>query len=111
MRAGGERRGNSYDRKRRRAWLLDTFDPDLGEGVARCALRVGDRCHLVVDESTLTVDRIDPGGSYARDNIQPACKPCQFEQGALITSGRRHEWLGWFKEAEQLGIDWNGQLG
>lgn len=109
-RAGGERRGNSYDRKRRREWLLRTFDPDLGEGVARCHLKISDRCHTIVDDKTMSVDRIDPAGTYARTNVRPACVPCQNKQGALITQARRIDWHRWMEEARAAGIDWNGEL-
>lgn len=110
MRAGGELRGSSRDRRARRAWLLETFDPDLGPEVARCHLAISDRCHGVVDQTTLTVDRIEPGGTYTRDNIQPACLPCQNTQGALITAERRHQWLAWVEEARQAGIEWDGVM-
>lgn len=108
MRAGGERRGNARDRAARRRWLLEHFDPDLGPTVARCALHLSDTCHQYVDDTTLTVDRIEPGGTYRRGNIQPACRPCQNTQGALITREARHQWLAWAKEADMLGIDWDG---
>lgn len=110
VRAGFDRRGNSQDRARRRVWLLDTFDPDLGPGVARCGLRISERCHGIVDDTTLTVDRINPGGTYARDNIQPACTPCQSRQGALMTNEARHQWHRFMEEAAQLGIAWDGVL-
>lgn len=76
-----DKRGSTADRARRRAWLLETFDPDLGPGRARCALKLSRSCVVEVDEATLSVDRKEPGGSYRRDNIQPACKPCQDRQG------------------------------
>lgn len=110
MRSGGEKRGNNRDRKRRRAWILRTFDPDLGPGQARCRLQISDMCRPVVDESTLSVDRIDPGGTYKRSNIQPACIPCQNKQGALITKERREQWQQWMREAEEAGIEWDGVL-
>jgi hypothetical protein len=68
------------------------------------------RCHLIVDDSTLSVDRIDPGGTYRRDNIRPACVPCQNTQGALITRERRYQWLAWVDEAAAAGIDWDGAM-
>lgn len=109
MRAGGEKRGNSRDRARRKVWLLATFDPDLGPEVARCHLGIaGDRCHGYVDAHTLTVDRIEPGGTYCRSNIQPACTPCQNRQGALITAEKRHAWHWWMAEARAAGIEWDG---
>lgn len=110
MRAGGDRRGNNIARQRRRIWLLETFDPDLGPDKARCALKISDVCAGTVDAGSLTVDRIEPGGTYRRDNIQPACIPCQNKQGALITYWKRHQWHAWMDEALELGIEWDGQL-
>lgn len=78
-----DKRGNAADRARRRAWLLATFDDDLGPDYARCAMRLSADCDLVVDAVTLSVDRIVMGGTYARGNIQPGCKPCQDRQGGL----------------------------
>lgn len=109
MRPGGEKRGNSTDRKRRREYLLAEFDPDLGPDQARCHLfGLSDRCLVTVDATSLTVDRIEPGGSYCRDNIRPACKPCQNKQGALITRERREQWQRLMEEAAARGIEWDG---
>lgn len=110
MRPGGERRGNARDRARRRAWLLATFDQDLGPDKARCHLSLSEVCVGVVDAVTLTVDRIEPGGPYTRDNVRPACAPCQNRQGALITRERRLQWRAWWDEAQAAGIDWDGTL-
>lgn len=110
MRAGGDKRGSTRNRKRRREWLLETFDVDLGEGVARCHLKISDRCHGIVDDTTLTVDRIDPGGTYRRENVQPACLPCQNKQGALITHEKRSSWFRFMEEAAQEGIEWDGVM-
>jgi hypothetical protein len=73
-------RGNAESRRRRRQWLIDMF----GDGiVADCALALpGCTGYLTVD--TVSVDRIVPGhlgGTYRRDNIQPACSHCQSHQG------------------------------
>ncbi len=108
MRAGGEKRGNSRDRRRRKLWLLRTFDPELGPDYAHCALQLSDHCRAVVDIHTVTADRIEPGGSYAHENIQPACTPCQNTQGALITYARRVAWLQAMEEADYYGIEWTG---
>jgi 5-methylcytosine-specific restriction endonuclease McrA len=108
VRPGGERRGNSRDRAARRRWLLATFDRDLGDELARCWLQISEFCLQEVDARTLTVDRINAGGTYARTNIQPACRPCQNKQGALITKERRDEWRRWVEEAAAAGIEWNG---
>lgn len=111
MRAGGDRRGNNVTRRARRLWVLRTFDPELGDDVARCRLQLaGDRCHGVVDESTLSLDRIDRGGTYRRENIQPACVPCQNTQGALITKEARQAWFRHVEEAAAAGIEWDGVM-
>lgn len=110
MRPGGERRGNNADRRRRRVWLLATFDQDLGPNKARCHLSLGSSCKGEVDIRTLTVDRIEPGGTYRQDNIRPACRPCQNIQGALITQARRADWRRYWEEAQELGIEWDGSM-
>lgn len=111
MRPGGEKRGSSYTRRRRRTRLLREFDPDLGPDKARCHLfGLSERCLGVVDIHTLTVDRIEPGGSYCADNTRPACAPCQHVQGALITRERRLQWKQLMEEAAALGIDWDGEV-
>lgn len=107
-RPGGERRGNNRDRRARRVWLLATFDKDLGPDKARCWLDLSSSCLEFVTMATLTVDRINPGGTYARDNIQPACRVCQNVQGALITAQARATWRALMDEARARGIDWDG---
>lgn len=110
MRAGGEKRGNNVDRARRKAWMLATFDPELGPAAARCRLQLSSGCVGVLNVDTITSDRIDPGGTYRHDNVQPACRPCQSHQGALITHMARAQWRAWMDEARELGIDWDGAL-
>ena len=110
MRAGGDRRGNTVDRKRRKVWLLATFDTDLGPDQCRCHLLLSERCRGILDIHTVTSDRIQPGGTYRRSNTQPACVPCQNLQGALITRERRHQWFAWMDEARAAGIDWDGVM-
>lgn len=111
MRPGGDKRGSNRNRAARRAWLLAEFDPDLGPELARCHLfGLSDACPGYVDAQTLTVDRIEPGGSYRHDNIRPACTPCQNKQGALISYESRRQWRNLMDEAESLGIDWDGQI-
>lgn len=71
-------RGNSADRRARRQFLLDKF----GDGKT-C---VCSHCSAVLDDSTITVDRIVPGvlgGTYVRANIRPACGPCNSRLGGL----------------------------
>lgn len=82
-------RGNSTDRARRRLYLLQAFESNQGPGTCRCY-----RCGRVLDDATVTVDRITPGcrgGRYVRSNIRPACERCNSETGGATraTSGRR----------------------
>lgn len=97
----GNARGSVTDRERRRAWLVDTYRANLdvlvvrlgngrelrmdtrfgqGEPACRCY-----RCGVLLTIDTVTVDRIIPGcrgGTYARNNIRPACGPCNSFIGA-----------------------------
>lgn len=104
--SNGNDRGSSAARAARRAWLVETFraNSDLssytvqphpwypptremvpfgsGEPACRCY-----RCGLLMTEDSLTVDRIVPGcdgGTYRRNNIRPACGPCNSETGGKL---------------------------
>jgi 5-methylcytosine-specific restriction endonuclease McrA len=67
-RPGGEKRGNSKDRRARKLWMLATW----GDGqTCECV-----HCSTTLDYATVEADRIVPGGSYRRDNVQPACRRC-----------------------------------
>ena len=82
-------RGNSMARRARRRWLVAQFGD--GEHVA-CFLQHSPHCLYVLDETDVSPDRIVPGcdgGTYRRDNIQPACSPCQQWQGGLLGQVRR----------------------
>lgn len=110
MRPGGERRGNSYERRARKVWLLASFDRDLGPDRCRCWLDLSPGCLVELTFATVTADRIEPGGSYRHENIQPACAPCQNVQGALITRERREAWRRFREEADAQGIEWDGVM-
>lgn len=91
-------RGSSENRRRRRAWLVETYRADVDAvvidgtqmgatahgapyGVPACRCY---RCGVLLTVDTVTVDRIVPGckgGTYRRDNIRPACGPCNSETG------------------------------
>jgi 5-methylcytosine-specific restriction endonuclease McrA len=73
VRPGGEKRGNSYDRRRRKEWMLRTFGD--GEEVP-CT-----HCSTTLTYETVEADRIVPGASYRRENIQPACRECNLSRG------------------------------
>lgn len=66
MRPGGEKRGNSRDRAARKRWMLATF----GNGTTCPCVH----CGTPLTYATVEADRIVPGGSYRRDNVQPACR-------------------------------------
>lgn len=75
-------RGNSKDRAARRRYLVRVYESDLGPGYCRCY-----RCGELLDEESLTVDRIIPGargGRYTRNNIRPACAKCNSETGGKV---------------------------
>lgn len=72
-RNGGDKRGKAADRRRRKTWMLAKF----GNGAtAPCT-----HCGKGLDYQTIEADRIVPGGSYARPNIQPSCRPCNVRRG------------------------------
>ena len=73
MRPGGEKRGNSRDRKARKLWLLSHF----GDGTTAPCIH----CGRSLTYHEVEADRIVPGGSYRRDNVQPSCGPCNRKRG------------------------------
>lgn len=79
-------RGNTRDRLRRKQFLLRKF----GDGKsAPCAFG----CGAVLTLATVTVDRHPvpgcKGGRYTRDNIRPACKPCNDAHGNALRAELR----------------------
>jgi hypothetical protein len=81
FRKGHDPRGSSQDRRRRKTWLLAMF----GDGTTcECV-----HCDKELNFQSIEVDRIIPGGSYKRGNIQPSCGPCNRLRGdSLITPFR-----------------------
>jgi hypothetical protein len=80
MRSGGEKRGNSRDRSARKLWMLWHF----GDGVqCQCV-----HCGCTLDYGSVEADRIVPGGSYRRDNVQPSCRTCNAQRGKNV------RWVG-----------------
>lgn len=100
----GNDRGSSTSRRARRAWIMEVWASDK-PNLVRC-YRCGFLLHnpdayglqpklwladLEGLESytslPLSVDRIKPGcqgGTYRRDNIRPACGPCNSETGGSV---------------------------
>ena len=75
-------RGNSTQRRQRREWLLRVYQSDHGPGTVRCY-----RCGSLLEEKTLTVDRIVPGcfgGRYNRENTRPCCSKCNSSTGGAL---------------------------
>ena len=73
MRSGGDRRGSNGDRKRRKEWLISVESGFGGDGFkVPCYWECGRELTM----QTVEADRVVPGGSYRRDNIVPACRPC-----------------------------------
>lgn len=76
-RAGGDRRGNPRNRRARKIYLLSPKAGFGGDGTkVGCVF-----CDAVLDYDTVQADRIEAGGSYRRDNVQPACAPCNKARG------------------------------
>ena len=79
---GNDKRGSSYDRRARRAWLLSPEAGWGGDGEKVPCSEPG--CGAMVNMRTMYVDRIIPGeqgGTYRRDNIKPHCGSCSHKQG------------------------------
>ena len=69
----GNSRGNTEARRRRKAWVMEAWESDW-PGRVRCY-----RCGRALTAAEVTLDRVVPGcqgGGYSRDNIRPACGPC-----------------------------------
>lgn len=75
LRAGGQLgrsdpRGNSKDRRARQTWMKS---PESGYGGNSTTVPCV-HCGAATDHPE--ADRIHPGGSYRRNNVQPACRTC-----------------------------------
>jgi 5-methylcytosine-specific restriction endonuclease McrA len=86
-RAGGDRRGSNADRAARKRWLLGMVcDRNLGwapfGGNGETVLCV--HCGALLTYDTVEADRIVPGGSYRRENVQPACRTCNLDRSNKI---------------------------
>lgn len=93
-RSGGEKRGNSKDRKVRKHWMLSTYG--TGNKVP-CT-----HCGRELDYYTVEADRIEPGGSYRRENIVPSCHKCNVNRHLGISEAEREEQM----EIEAAMRDW-----
>lgn len=109
--SNGNERGSAEGRRRRREWLVVTYRADVDVLVLRDVggsgrdvlipvdVRRGERfpdqqpacrcyrCGALLTVDTVTADRIKPGcqgGTYRRDNIRPACGPCNSITGGAV---------------------------
>lgn len=112
--SNGNLRGGSDARRRRRAWLLETYAADvkllrlqwvsgevtIEEPQPHHSMLFGDiveveevptarcyRCGILLHDGTITVDQIKPkalGGTYRRENIRPACGKHNSSTGAHL---------------------------
>lgn len=72
MRPGGDKRGSNRDRAARKRWMLAHFGDGTHAPCTHCAEPL---CY-----DTIEADRIIPGGSYRRDNVQPSCRRCNAQR-------------------------------
>ncbi|HEU5032742.1 MAG TPA: HNH endonuclease signature motif containing protein [Spirillospora sp.] len=97
-------RGSSEERRRRKEWLVTAWRADvdlsatdgwhrlpvpLGTGIPACRCF---RCGRLLTVETVTPDRIVPGcdgGTYRRNNLRPACLPCNTKTGGQLGGTRR----------------------
>lgn len=71
-----DRRGNNVDRRNRKLWMLRTWNPELAPWICKCV-----HCSTDLEYTTVQADRITPGTSYRRENIQPSCADCNRARG------------------------------
>ena len=64
LRRNGDNRGSAKERRKRKLYVLELSGK-------RCV-----HCNRRVTFDTVEVDRINPGGSYARANVQASCGRC-----------------------------------
>jgi hypothetical protein len=71
-RNGGDKRGSAAARRARKAWFLSPLSGFGGNGeTVPCV-----HCQTELAFEDIEADRIVPGGSYRRENVQPSCRPC-----------------------------------
>jgi len=72
-----DKRGNNRDRLARKIWMLTTAKFGGNGHSVDCV-----HCHTALTLDTVQADRIIPGASYRRTNVQPACGGCNRARGA-----------------------------
>jgi len=67
------------------------IDVEVGGGQPCCRCY---RCGVLLTVDTVSVDKVIPdchGGTYARNNIRPACDDCNSETGGPLANGAEHQ--------------------
>lgn len=75
-RHGGDKRGNAASRRARKHWMLSEAAGFGGNGEKVPCVH----CGAMLGYDDVEADRIIPGGSYRRDNVQPACRACNLDR-------------------------------
>lgn len=82
------RLGSARRKRLRKLWLLKEF----GDGITAPCVFCG--CNLTIE--TLTVDHHPipacRGGTWAKNNIRPACAPCNEADGVRMERELRERW-------------------
>jgi hypothetical protein len=76
QRHGGDKRGSAASRRARKLWMLSEAAGFGGDGTKVPCVH----CDATLDFDAVEADRIVPGGSYRRDNVQPACRVCNLDR-------------------------------
>ena len=84
-RIGGELRGNSSDRRRRKIYLINTFGNGKNVPCFHCGRKLS--------YDTMEVDRHPVcghnGGRYVKENVVPACNECNIQKCNMAVSSCR----------------------
>lgn len=73
-------RGNSKDRAARKTWMLTSPQFHRRPGTEGTNVNCT-HCGRELNRQTVQADRIDPAGTYKRENVQPACESCNIRRG------------------------------
>lgn len=83
-------RGSASSRRARKYWLLSPDSGWGGNGTVVPCYRADTHCNnYSLTFETMQVDRVIPGvlgGRYVKDNVRPACVPCNRATGHVLRS-------------------------
>lgn len=72
-------RGNSTDRRRRKEWMLSSPNFHRRPGTEGQHVNCT-HCSQELNYDTVEADKINPSGTYTRDNVQPSCRGCNIRR-------------------------------